>query len=783
MTNDSNRPDVAVFIDFENVYVSVRDKFDANPNFETIMERCEELGRVVIARAYADWYRYPRITSALYANGVEPMYVPTYYYDREMGRTGRAIKNSVDMNLCVDAMKTLFTNTNIAKFVLATGDRDFIPLVNTIRQQGKEVIIIGIGGAASAHLAQSADEFIFYESLLGKKTDPLLPDQPTTKKHSREQTNGSSNGLAKQPEPPVQSTDNKQTDVYDVLVRAIHLARERGYVCSFGSLKLLMKELMGGEFKEGHYKDGNGKPLTKFKDFVMEAERRGKVQVFTNGTVNEIFLPGEDPYQLSQFAQDLKDTGTNKYPAGDADRGNRNAPIGRSRRRRRPRRSRDETPEIEEQHQPTDIASDSALQDESSVEAEETAAYTEPAAVEQFDYIPMDVPPFVESPDAPPVDQVFEDLLERIEQEKVAKAARESLDLPAVENASSKASEEQLTSEESSDLQSDPTLASAPFTEDEWQTLRDVMKEFTRPVSFAKIHDTLREVRNRDETGIVRTNEELRTLVKQAINNGMFTRTGKGSRVTYQLAESLPEAGIATDAGAETENLPVSELAQEQASSSEGEGDQFAALAELSPEHLIEPASTNEQSDTSLEAPEPVVDTLVESPESIVVDTPDTQPIVAVDEQKELSEAPDTTQESVEVVADSMVVTSDDEAVATTVVEAPAKPKRRTRRKKVETTADVAPAVEGVETDAVSPEAPAKPKRRTRRKKTDEVVAEASVSAVISAEETVAEAPAKPKRRTRKRVATKVSDAQETTPVDDKMAVVANEEAQTETTE
>src|SRR3954463_665782 len=181
MPNDSHRPDVAVFIDFENVYVSVRDKLDANPNFEMIMDRVEDFGRVVIARAYADWYRYPRVTSALYASGVEPMYVPTYYYDREMGRTGRAIKNSVDMNLCIDAMKTLYTNTNIAKFVLATGDRDFIPLVNSIRQQGKEVIVIGIGGAASAHLAQSADEFIFYEQLIGKKPTELDQDQPRAK--------------------------------------------------------------------------------------------------------------------------------------------------------------------------------------------------------------------------------------------------------------------------------------------------------------------------------------------------------------------------------------------------------------------------------------------------------------------------------------------------------------------------------------------------------------------------------------------------------------------------
>ena len=167
-----SRDDVAVFVDFENVYVSVREKFDATPNFELIMDRCEDYGRIVIARAYADWYRYPRVTSALFANGVEPMYVPTYYYDRDMGRTGRPIKNSVDIHLCIDAMRTLYTEPNISKFVLVTGDRDFIPLVNAIRQRGKDVIIIGIGGAASAHLAQSADEFLFYEQIADLKATP-----------------------------------------------------------------------------------------------------------------------------------------------------------------------------------------------------------------------------------------------------------------------------------------------------------------------------------------------------------------------------------------------------------------------------------------------------------------------------------------------------------------------------------------------------------------------------------------------------------------------------------
>lgn len=265
-----NSTDVAVFIDFENIYISVRNKYDANPNFEHIVDKCLEYGRVTIARAYADWYRYPRVTNALYAHSVEPMYVPTYYYDRVEGRTGRAIKNSVDIHLCIDVMKILYTRPSIDTFVLVTGDRDFIPLVNSIRQHGKRVVVIGVGGAAASHLAQSADEFVFYRQLLDEEE---LPQSETR-------------------------------DIYDTLIEAVHLARKRGITCTLASLKLLMIELLG-DFDQTQYKDTEGKPFAKFKDFVREAERRGLVKIFTSGTVNEVFFPDEDPYQLSQFAPEL----------------------------------------------------------------------------------------------------------------------------------------------------------------------------------------------------------------------------------------------------------------------------------------------------------------------------------------------------------------------------------------------------------------------------------------------------------------------------------------------
>lgn len=278
-SNGSERPakDVALFIDFENVYISVRQVYKINPNFETIVEKAEEFGRVIISRAYADWYHYQRITNALYANGIEPVYVPTYYYGQNPQHSN-AIKNSVDIHMVIDAMRTLYTHDNIQSYVFVTGDRDFIPLMNAIRQYGKECIVIGVAEAASSHLAQSADEFIFYHQL----SEDIVPQAKTQ-------------------------------DPYDALVDAIKLARERGAEATFATLKLLMQEIMGS-FDQARYKNKDGKSFAKFKDFVREAERRGKVQIFSSGTVNMVMLPGEKPEEVSEIAATVIEDKTTTAP-------------------------------------------------------------------------------------------------------------------------------------------------------------------------------------------------------------------------------------------------------------------------------------------------------------------------------------------------------------------------------------------------------------------------------------------------------------------------------------
>ncbi len=500
MERAKSRADVAVFVDFENVYVSVREKFDAQPNFELIMDRCEDYGRIVIARAYADWYRYPRVTSALFANGVEPMYVPTYHYDREVGRTGRPIKNSVDIHLCIDAMRTLYTQTHIDKFVLVTGDRDFIPLVNAIRQHGKDVIIIGIGGAASAHLAQSGDEFLFYEQIADLKTpqqqrqeqrqEGTRPERrERAERGERERGDGNgrvesaaraeSNGKAdgkrerqapERPTPPPAPEPVEAAPVpapertfFDTLVDAINLARQRGFVSNLGSLKVLMRELDSG-FHESKAKDGGGRPFTKFKDFVKEAERQGKVQIFTNGTVTEVFLPGEDPLSVSQFAEDLASQQVER--------------------------------ELE-----SELAQQEALQ----------------------------APP-AETPEvAAPTD---EDLVDAVEQPTLP-GLPEEVGEPETVQAAAVAAPSDATIAEAAEPT--PNEQSRPtFAEREWQIFRASMSQFVDPVRFAEIFGALRGLRNQEVFDL--TNNELKELVKQAINRGMLQRTGRGARAYYRLS-------------------------------------------------------------------------------------------------------------------------------------------------------------------------------------------------------------------------------------------------------
>ena len=148
---------VALFMDWENIHHGLA-QINRLPNISAIMEEAQGIGKVAIARAYAD-FSYSTLQEApenLYRVGVEPIYV--------FGRhKGAAQKNSVDMKLAADCMDVCYRHPEIDIFILATGDGDFIHLVNALKPHGKTVIIVTLSWAASTRLIGSADRAIYYD--------------------------------------------------------------------------------------------------------------------------------------------------------------------------------------------------------------------------------------------------------------------------------------------------------------------------------------------------------------------------------------------------------------------------------------------------------------------------------------------------------------------------------------------------------------------------------------------------------------------------------------------
>ncbi len=249
------KDDVAVFFDFENIVFSLRNNYNMNANFEDLMDKCKEFGRVVVAHSFADWNRHsPAMIPALMSNGFDPVYVPSF----TMGSDGQQSvrKNAVDMYMAIDAMDILHNRKSVDTFILLTGDSDFLPLVNAIRREGNRVIAIGVDGSVSSHLAQAVDEFIFYSHFS---------------------------------QIPTSNYKKRPRSVYEGLTEAITELQSRQRSTVLPNVKMMMAELMGG-FDEKKHTDSQGRRFQKFKEFVQEGERRGMVKLVTTGTVNEVFL-------------------------------------------------------------------------------------------------------------------------------------------------------------------------------------------------------------------------------------------------------------------------------------------------------------------------------------------------------------------------------------------------------------------------------------------------------------------------------------------------------------
>jgi len=168
---------IALFIDFENIALGLRDggykQFDIN----LVLARLLEKGKVVVRRAYADWERYAQYKRSFHEAAIELIDIPLKAYSG---------KNSADIRMVVDALDLCFAKGFVTTFALCSGDSDFSPLVSKLRENDKYVIGIGVKNSSSELLISNCDEFIFYEDLIRslEEATPSLEGLPEKKREA-----------------------------------------------------------------------------------------------------------------------------------------------------------------------------------------------------------------------------------------------------------------------------------------------------------------------------------------------------------------------------------------------------------------------------------------------------------------------------------------------------------------------------------------------------------------------------------------------------------------------
>ena len=177
--NNNTRPvndndQVALFIDWDNLVISnYADRGTNRPNLEVIMQKAQQYGTLVLARAYAEWSNtLDRLE--VYKAGVETVYAPVFHADRDlsgqMGR-GKSLADPVMVTDCVDFLHLLPT---VGTYVLVTGDKDMMPVVRLAKMRGRRVVVIGPDYVANV-LQQITDEFVPYRVLLAQAAPPPDP--------------------------------------------------------------------------------------------------------------------------------------------------------------------------------------------------------------------------------------------------------------------------------------------------------------------------------------------------------------------------------------------------------------------------------------------------------------------------------------------------------------------------------------------------------------------------------------------------------------------------------
>ena len=243
---------MALFCDFENIALGVRDARYAQFDIKKVLERLLLKGSIVVKKAYCDWDRYKEFKATMHEAAFELIEIP---HVRQSG------KNSADIRMVVDALDLCYTKSHVDAFVIISGDSDFSPLVSKLRENNKYVIGIGVKNSTSDLLSANCDEFIFY--------DDLVREQEAKQKHKEKKAPAKAVASSKK-STATKGDDDKRQEALDFIVETVEaLVAERGSDEKiWGSLvKTTMQRRRPG-FTESFY------GFRSFKDMVEDAQKR-----------------------------------------------------------------------------------------------------------------------------------------------------------------------------------------------------------------------------------------------------------------------------------------------------------------------------------------------------------------------------------------------------------------------------------------------------------------------------------------------------------------------------
>ncbi len=193
---------LALFCDFENIALGVRDANYARFEIQEVLERLLVKGNIVVKKAYCDWDRYKGFKADMHEASFELIEIP---HVRQSG------KNSADIRMVVDALDLCYTKSHVDTFVVISGDSDFSPLVSKLRENNKLVIGVGVKESTSDLLIANCDEFIYYEDIVRKTARRT----PRKKKSNGKKDNGDNAGQARKAEERAQSAFNLVMETID----------------------------------------------------------------------------------------------------------------------------------------------------------------------------------------------------------------------------------------------------------------------------------------------------------------------------------------------------------------------------------------------------------------------------------------------------------------------------------------------------------------------------------------------------------------------------------------